>query len=101
MGAGGSSRQQTNADVDFIPTGDDADAAVTAAGNGDGGPAIHVAIARGDSAMVSALLSKFCAAEVDLFNPRTGYTPLHLATAHDNPAIMSLLIEVSLLIPTK
>eukprot|EP01046_Picozoa_sp_COSAG06_P050411 COSAG06_NODE_7979_length_2306_cov_1.014453_1_plen_369_part_00 len=99
--AGGSSRQQTNADVDFIPTGDDADAAVTAAGSGDGGPAIHLAIARGDSAMVSALLSKSCAAEVDLFNPRTGYTPLHLATAHDNPAIMSLLIEVSLLIPTK
>ena len=84
------SRRQTNADVDFIPVGDDPDL--------HEGPAVHVATARGDSAMLSALLSKSgCGADVDLFNPRTGYTPLHLAVAQDDPAMVRLLIEVSVL----
>lgn len=48
--------------------------------------------------MVTALLSKSgCGADVDLFNPRTGYTPLHLAVVQDDPAMVSLLIDVSML----
>ena len=91
-GARDSISRQTSADVDFIPVGDDL----------YGGPAVHVATAKGDSAMLSALLSTSgCGADVDLFNPRTGYTPLHLAVAQDDPAMVSLLIEVGVLPPQR
>ena len=78
-------RKQTGADVDYIPTGDDEASA--------GGPPLHLAVGLGDTAMAAALLSKACGADVDVFNPRTGYTPLHLATAEDRPAVISVLIE--------
>lgn len=86
---GSASRPQKTADVDFIPMGGE--------DGMHGAPAIHVATARGDAAMVSALLNKSgCGADVDLVNPSTGYTPLHLAVVQDDATILKLLIEVSL-----
>ena len=79
-------RKQTGADVDYVPTGDDETSSA-------GGPPLHWAVGLGDTAMAAALLSKACGADVDIFNPRTGYTPLHLATAEDRPGMISVLIE--------
>ena len=68
-------RNPSFADVNYIPSGGDASAA------------LHTAVSRGDLKVVQVLLGPECNADADLVDPANGYSALHIAITAGYPMV--------------
>ena len=80
--------QQPIADVNHIPQ--------AGAGADHIQPPLHIAASQGDASMLEALLGFPCGANVNLVDPRFGYSALHLAVIGGRLPVLSALVKVGL-----